>query len=141
MSEKLIARTLSVGAALTTIFIVSDTVTDPVNAPKLVVLGVTGAAALGILFSRGIVSYCRANKSAVLLSSFFLLSMLVAVLSSDSPLSQNLYGSYGRNNGLVTYLFLVAILLSSLALRSLKSFESIVKALLFAGVINISYCL
>jgi len=141
MSEKLIARILSVGAALTTIFIVSDTVTDPVNAPKLVVLGVTGAAALGILFSRGILSFVKLNTPLVLLCSVFLLSMVIAVFSSDSPLSQNLYGSYGRNNGLFTYFFLVAILLSSQALSSPKSFESIVKALLFAGLVNISYCL
>jgi len=141
LSEKLIARILSVGAALTTIFIVSDTVTDPVNAPKLLVLGVTGAAALGVLFSGGVLSFIKVNVPVVLLCSCFLLSMLAAVFSSDSPLSQNLYGSYGRNNGLVTYFFLVAILLSSQVLSSLKSFESIVKALLFAGVVNILYCL
>lgn len=141
LSEKLIARILSVGAALTTIFIVSDSVTDPVNAPKLVVLGITGAAAASILFSRGVLSYIKDNKPAVLLSGLFLSSMVIAVFSSDSPLSQNLYGSYGRNNGLITYFFLVAILLSSQALSSAKNFESIVKALLFAGVVNISYCL
>jgi hypothetical protein len=67
--------------------------------------------------------------------------MLLAVFSSDSPMSQNLYGSYGRNNGFVLYLFLISIFLSSLLLKSSKSFENVVKALLFAGLINVAYCL
>lgn len=140
-SEKLIARILSAGAAFTTIFIVSDSVTDPVNAPKLVVLGITGASALGILFFVGVISATKASKLPILLCCLFMLAMGVSTFSSDSPLSQNLYGSYGRNNGLITYLFLVAILMSSLALRTPASFEYIVKALLFAGLINIAYCL
>jgi hypothetical protein len=141
LNEKLIAKILSVGAALTTILIISGSVTDPVNAPKLVAIGVTGFAALGVLLSAGVLTTLRLNKVLVLMGVGFVSSMLVAVFSSDSPLAQNLYGSYGRNNGLIAYLFLLAILFSSLSLNSLKSFESIVKALLVAGVVNISYCL
>ena len=137
----MVAKILSLGAALTTVFIVSGSVTDPVNAPKLVVIGVTGSAALGVLFSSGLRTYLRQNKAPVLLSALFILSMIMAVFLSSSPLSQNLYGSYGRNNGLITYMFLVSIFLSSLLMRSSKSFENVVKALLFAGLVNIFYCL
>jgi len=141
INEKLIAKILSVGAALTTILIISGSVTDPVNAPKLVAIGVTGFAALGVLLSAGVLTTFRLNKVLVLMGVGFVSSMLIAVFSSDSPVAQNLYGSYGRNNGLIAYIFLLAILFSSLSLNSLKSFESIVKALLVAGVVNISYCL
>ena len=141
ISEKLLAKILSIGAAVTTILIVSGSVTDPVNTPKLVAIGITGFAALGVLYSTGIANYFKTNKVPVFLTSFFILSMLLSLLSSKSPVSQNLYGSYGRNNGLVTYLFLVAILLSSLALTNGKSFETIVKGLLIAGLVNVAYCL
>jgi len=67
--------------------------------------------------------------------------MVVALISSESPISQNLYGSYGRNNGFLAYLFLVSIFVSVLGLRSSANFESVVKALLFAGIINVLYCL
>jgi hypothetical protein len=67
--------------------------------------------------------------------------MLFSVVSSESPISQNLYGSYGRNNGFLTYLFLASIFVSALALRISTNFESVITALLFAGIINISYCL
>ncbi|CAN2171223.1 hypothetical protein MCETOYE15_00057 [Candidatus Nanopelagicaceae bacterium] len=140
-NEKLIAKILSIGAAFTTIFIVSGSVTDPVNAPKLVVIGVTGCAAIGVLLSAGIRAYLKLNKMAVLLGSLFLLSMILAVFASKSPVSQNFYGTYGRNNGFITYLFLLAIFLSALTLNNIKSFDSVTKALLVAGLVNISYCL
>jgi hypothetical protein len=141
MTEKLVAKILSVGAALTTILVISGPVTDPVNAPKLIVIGIMGFAALGVLLSSGTRYFINQNKLAIILSTFFILSMTVSTFSSSSPLSQNLYGSYGRNNGLFTYLFLVSIFISSLSLRSLKSFEYIVKSIIFAGLVNVVYCL
>lgn len=141
MSEKLIARILAVGASLTTILIVSGSVTDPVNTPKLVAIGVTGSAALSVLFFAGFRSYFKDNKGAILIVALFVFSMLIALFSSASPLSQNLYGSYGRNNGFFTYLFLAAIFLASLSIKAMSNFEHIVKALLIAGIVNISYCL
>jgi hypothetical protein len=141
MSEKLIAKILAVGASLTTILIVSGSVTDPVNTPKLVAIGVMGIAALGVLLSGGFLSYFKINKVAVLIVALFVFSMFIAIFSSASPLSQNLYGSYGRNNGFFTYLFLAAIFLASLSLNALSNFDFIVKSLLIAGLVNISYCL
>ncbi len=137
----MIAKILSVGAALTTILVISGPVTDPVNSPKLVVIGVMGSAALGVLFSSGIRFFINQNRLPIILSTLFLSAMILSVFSSSSPLSQNLYGSYGRNNGLITYLFLVSIFISSLSLRSLKSFDYVVKSLICAGLVNIVYCL
>ena len=141
MSEKLIAKILAVGAAITTILIVSNSVTDPVNAPKLVSLGVTGFAALGFLIASGIIYVLKTHRITVLYCVFFIFSMSVAVTSSDSPISQNLYGSYGRNNGFVTYLALILILISTLILKNPGSFGKIVNGLIFSGFVNIVYCL
>ena len=81
ISEKLLAKILSVGAALTTIFIVSGSVTDPVNTPKLVAIGITGFAAIGVLYSAGIAKYLKANKLSMFLATFFVLSMLLWLFS------------------------------------------------------------
>jgi hypothetical protein len=129
MSEKLIAKILAVGAAITTILIVSGSVTDPVNTPKLVAIGVTAAAAIGVLFSAGFLAYFKVNKVAISIVTLFVFSMFIAIFSSASPLSQNLYGSYGRNNGFFTYLFLAAILLASLTIKTLKNFRNLLKPL------------
>lgn len=141
ISEKLVTKILSIGAALTTILIISGSVTDPVNTPKFVALGVVGLSALSVVFSSASRNLFKEHKLVLLFVCMFMLSMLFAVISSDSPVTQNLYGSYGRNNGLLTYLFLASIFLSALILRRSSNFESVIKGLLFAGVINIAYCL
>lgn len=141
ISEKLITKILSMGAAFTTILVVSGSVTDPVNTPKFVSLGVISFSTIGIVISSRFRSLFKEYKLVVGLVGLFICSMVIAVISSNSPISQNLYGSYGRNNGFLTYLFLAAILISALFLSISSNFESVIKALLFAGIINVAYCL
>ena len=141
ISEKLITKILSLGAALATILVVSGSVTDPVNTPKFFAIGVIGFAAIGVLLSSGIWRMLGENKLTLVIVCLFICSMAIAVFSSESPLSQNLYGSYGRNNGFFAYLFLALIFVSALVLRNSTNFQSLIKALLFAGIINLVYCL
>ncbi len=141
ISEKLITKILSAGAVLTTILIVSGSVTDPVNTPKFLAIGIVGFAAIGVLIFSEIKNRLTRHKLAILASILFICSMLISFVSSKSPTTQNLYGSYGRNNGLFTYLFLVLIFISVLVLRQARNFESLIKGLLLAGVANVIYCL
>jgi O-antigen ligase len=55
-------------------------------------------------------------------------------------LSQNLYGTFGRNTAFIFYLSMVLLMLASSVLRSPKSFQRLLLALLFAGVVNVLYC-
>ena len=139
-AEKSLARILGYGAALTAVLVVSGTVTDPVNTPKLVTLGVVGTAAIGIVLTTWTKAKSQSVQVASLLSLFFLVAATIATIFSESPFSQNLYGTYGRNNGLITYIFLAFVLISASALAQQGSFETIAKSLIFAGVVNIIYC-
>ena len=140
LTEKLLSKILAFGAAFTTIFLISGSVSDPVNVPKLLVVGVLASSAFGLLLSSNLKS--RIESQWIILGPVlvFMAVMLFAVISSKSPLSQNFYGSYGRNNGFVTYLFLALILSSALALRESAGFVLLAKSLFFAGLINVAYC-
>jgi len=139
--ETLLSKILAYGTALTTVFLISGSVSDPVNAPKLVIIGILASSAFGLLLSSNLKTRLNTNR-AVLLSVFtFIAAMIFSVVSSKSPLSQNLYGIYGRNNGFITYLFLVLILCSTLVLREVSGFTLLVRALFFAGLVNVAYCL
>lgn len=139
--EKFLAQIVAVGSGLTTVFIVSGSVTDPVNATKLVTLGVVSAMAVSLLVLGGIANFCRISKTLWILSAFFLISGLASILMSASPITQGLYGSYGRNNGLIAYLFLVGLMLSTLAFTQRESFTKLIKWLIVAGLVNVIYCL
>jgi hypothetical protein len=139
-AEKTLAKILSYGAALTSVFVVSGTVTDPVNAPKLAILGIVGAASFGIVLASMTRIRNRASKLAAFLVFLFLMAASSSASLSESPLSQNLYGVYGRNNGLITYIFLSFIFLSATLLNVQRNFDSVAKALIFGGIVNVVYC-
>jgi hypothetical protein len=139
-AEKTLARILSLGAAFTAILVVSGSVTDPVNAPKLVILGLVGGAAFGIILAIFRRTQFRSVATLATLALLFLVAATIATMYSESPWSQNLYGMYGRNNGLIAYLFLTLVLFSASILLQQSSFDYVAKALVAAGVINILYC-
>ena len=139
--EKHLSKLLAYGTALTTIFLISGSVSDPVNAPKLLILGVLASSGLGLLFSSNLRTRLSSNWSILVPNLFFVFAMIIAVASSASPFSQNFYGSYGRNNGFITYLSLVFILIGALVIRETGGFIHLMNALLFAGLVNVAYCL
>jgi O-antigen ligase len=135
--EHATGTTLSLGLFLTTIIVISGPVSDPVNAPKLLVLGITAMAALFPLlfhFSQYI------KFDIYLVTTFaFIIWMLISVCLSDSPFSQNIYGVYGRNTGFLAYVFLAIIFFISLTLRQEDTAEKILKAFMIAFAVNVIY--
>ncbi len=139
-AEKTAANFLLIGAPLTTLFIVLSTVTDPVNATKLAVAGGVGFALLSIfIFFAGRENFVR-FKYFLIATGIFFLCLLNATFNSDSPLHQNLYGSYGRNTGLVAYSVLSMVSIGALMLRSRVNFSKMIWGLQFAGIVNAIYC-
>jgi hypothetical protein len=140
-TEKLLAAIIAIGTCFTAIFVVSGSVTDPVNATKLLVLGVVAASAFGLVLVSGIKDALLQSRLLWVVSLTFLIAASVSVMFSGSPISQGIYGSYGRNNGLLAYLFLVGMLLSTAALSRAGSIKKLIDWLLVAGVVNVIYCL
>ena len=137
--EKTIARFLLVGVPFITLFLITGPVTDPVNITKLFAAGCVGGGVLAITLVYGSRELWRTSRALVLMTTVLVLAMLNAAFGSETPMSQNLYGVFGRNTGLITYLILAAIALSAALLREKKSFEYLVWALIFSGSVNIFY--
>jgi len=140
-SEISLARYLSFGAPAVSILVLWGVVTDPVNATKHFLLGSIALASVLIAGVFGYKLIWRESKLTLLTCFAFLLSSINAVANSTGPITQNLYGSYGRNTGFAAYMFLMLVLISALAIRNKNNFEFIIKGLIFAGVVNILYSL
>jgi O-antigen ligase len=139
-AEKTTSLLILVGAPFVTVFLVTQTVTDPVNATKLAAAGGLGIGLLALTLCFNAKALISENKVFLALALAFVFAGISAVSNSNSPLSQNIYGSFGRNTGLVTYLVLLAIAISALTLREASSFKRIVYGLQIAGIINVIYC-
>jgi hypothetical protein len=140
-AEKRQSQLLGVGTFFTTIAVVSGSATDPVNTPKFLVLGILASAAMAITISSKLILRLKETIPPVMVILFFLVASISATANSRSPLSQNMYGTYGRNNGLLTYLFLSVLFLTVLTFRQQESFDRVLKALFLAGIVNVAYCL
>jgi O-antigen ligase len=140
VAEKTTASLILIGAPLTTLFLLTDTVTDPVNVTKLFIAGGFGFSlffvTIGFSSSRIIANF----KLAIVFFLLFVVASINSVINSKSPLTQNLYGVFGRNSGFITYLLLAMIGVGALGLRTSISFRKVIYGLQFAGLINVIYC-
>jgi hypothetical protein len=136
--EKQLSNLLAVGFFLISVFVSTAGLTDPVNVPKLFLLGIFSLASAGFYLSGG----TKFSSSTVIIPvGLFLLFASISVVRSASPLTQNLYGAYGRNNGLFAYLFLSVLLIITSELVSPDSHRKLLKTLLYVGYVNLAYCL
>lgn len=141
LAERTIARVLGVGSAFVAIIVITGTVTDPVNVTKLFALGGVAAGSFAVLVAFGAGQLWADSKALILSSGLLLAAGLNAVLNSEAPLVQNIYGVYGRNTALVTYILLVLVILAASILRTRASFTILIWSLLAAGLVNVAYCL
>ena len=139
-AEKTASLLILVGAPFVTIFLVTQTVTDPVNATKLAAAGGLAFGLLAITLFFNFKVLVSENMLFLALAFGFIVASLSAVLNSSSPTTQNIYGSFGRNTGFMTYLVLLAIAIAALTLRDTSSFKKIIYGLQVAGIINVLYC-
>jgi hypothetical protein len=140
LAERTIARVLGVGSAFVAIIVITGTVTDPVNVTKLFALGGVAAGAFAVLLAFGVKELWNSSRALVVLLLLFLIASINSVLNSDGPLTQNLYGVYGRNTALITYLLLMMVIATVALLRRESSFNTLIWGLLGAGVANVIYC-
>jgi O-antigen ligase len=137
--EKTISWFLFIGVPFATVFLMTDTVTDPVNVTKLFATGCVGGGVFAIAAVYGFKELWVSAKWLLVFNGFFIVAALNSVINSAAPLSQNIYGLFGRQTGLIAYVVLSMVMLGAALLRSKKSFDRIVWALLIAGAINIIY--
>jgi len=131
---------LGIGSGFVAILVTTGAVSDPVNVTKLFALGGVAAGAFAVLLAFGVKELWQTSKSLVIFLGLFIVASINAVVNSDGPLVQNLYGVYGRNTALVTYLLLIMVIISAVILRRESSFVTLIWGLLGAGAVNVVYC-
>ena len=139
-TEKTLTQLLAIGAPAVSMFILTGSVSDPVNVTKFLLLGGVGTGCLALVFLKARNLLVGTQRASLILSSLFISFSFIAVVLSQSPLSQNIYGVYGRNTGFLTYLFLVGIFLAATLLNKEESFKKLFLGLFVTGVVNVVYC-
>jgi O-antigen ligase len=144
MSQKLAVRKLAqviyLGVPFVSLLVVTGVVTDPVNSTKLAALVALSFPILALLSTRLLKQLLSENLALLIVSMFFVLAMLISISKSDSPLSQNIYGVYGRSTGFLAYFALTVFMLGAASINAIKYHGYLVKGFLITGLINMIYC-
>jgi O-antigen ligase len=138
--EKTLGRVLFIGAPFISLFVLLRTVTDPVNVTKFLALGVMGISVAALVLFRGLRALWQNSRFELISAVLFFLFSTISIIVTVAPLTQSLYGVYGRNTGYLTYLFLTFIFLGALLLRNTRNHKYILFGLMFAGIVNVLYC-
>ena len=132
---------LTFGLICTTLIVFTKNISDPVNEPKLLTLGLTSFCALAIFVIPNIRFLFENHRMIFLVALFSPLLMLVISVTSDSPFSQNWYGVQGRNTGFLAHLGFIILTLSLLTFKEIRSVDKVLAGLAVSAVVNILYCL
>ena len=139
-AEKTISTYFLIGAPFIALFILTSNVSDPVNTTKLFGLGGLAGAEGAIALLQQIRLLWGSSKFLVVSIALLILFSMLSIVGSAGPISQNLYGAYGRNTGFITFFLLGLVCVAAASLRALQSFQRILQGLFIAGLVNVLYC-
>ena len=123
--EKHIASLIYIGVPFTTILVITNMVSDPVNVTKLLSSGVIACAIAALLIFKSQRQTWMTSRALTVSFGLFIFTALSATLFSNSPIQQNIYGTFGRNTGLLAYVAMGLIALGASVLTSLNNLKKI----------------
>jgi hypothetical protein len=103
-------------------------------------MGLLSFSAIAILTLKSYRFIWAQHKFLILALFGFLLASINSIIQSNSPITQQLYGVYGRNNGFLLYLFLILIFIATLSTGKISTSKNVVLSLVIAGSVNVIYC-
>ena len=113
-----LGQIIALTCVLTTLVVNPWSNYDPISLPKMVIMsgGAFSVAAI-VLLNKKIFSN-RLNRSSTFTFSLFVLGLIIPLLFSGAPIAQQIWGVFGRNTGLLTYLSLLALMLGAIVVQS-----------------------
>jgi O-antigen ligase len=112
---------------------------DPINPIKMLVVSAVGFTGLGVLLAnQKVLQLGRFKVPLVLISGFMGWQLVVFVVSRGAKLQQ-LFGTTGRNTGLITYLAFSILFVVGMAASSAVFLNRFLMAALVVGVASLGY--
>ena len=81
----------------------------------------------------------RIPRYVLAIGSLFIFWMLIVLKFSGAPINQQIWGMFGRNTGIVTYISLTVVLVAATSLRSPSSLRRVINGLIGVGCFEVFY--
>ena len=142
MREKIVAtlgRYLLWALILVTLIVTPLWSLDPINPIKMWALTALGFMCFGVLLVNQRVLVLSRYKLALTLISSYMVWQLIVLLVSGGEKFQQLFGTMGRNTGLITYLSFAIFFVVSIIVSGDEFLPRFLSASLFVGVASVGY--
>ncbi len=138
MNSAVIRRCQSIilfGATIITLIVTPAWNLDPINLPKYAVLLICSGALTGYLLP----AFKGLPRIVLVASALFVVSLLSSLILSGADFSNQIFGTFGRNTGFLTYFALVILFVSTVAVTRSGFSARLVNSLLFIGFLMVVY--
>ena len=122
-----------------TVIVTPNWTLDPINIPKMWLLTIFSMAILALLISQFKIILNHKYVIFTIFSFSLPFWMAISLIFSDSILSQQLFGTYGRNTGLLTYVGLSIVFLGTSIATNRSSTKPVMVGAIGAITINAVY--
>jgi O-antigen ligase len=123
------------GLFLSILLVTPYSVMDPMNLPKMTIVGILGLTLLGASINAHSLHRAREQKVATTFAGLFILNSLFVLIFSGRTLNQGFFGIPGRNTGFLTYLGFAIILLIAAQLSSASFIKTFLHFFVVIGLI------
>jgi O-antigen ligase len=136
--EKFIRRYLPFFIVAISIAITPKVILDPINVPKMILLVISSFVCFAVLIPH-LGYYFKRFKLLIAVISLYILDLFVILIFSSQISAQQIYGTFGRNTGLLFYLALVLILLVGAFVSNSHIVDRILWFLILTGLLSSIY--
>ena len=134
--EERVGFILAWGALAVTILVSDRVNSDPVNVSKMLLLSVIGFTLLPVIFNQKSELF-RNSRSLTIATIGFTAVAVLSIFTSANPVERGLFGAFGRNTGLISYVSLLIIFLTATLVSQDRSFHKVMTAFALSGFVNI----
>ena len=114
---------------------------DPINLIKLIFISSASFYCFALLLSNFKIVMPQIPKMLWLASMLFCGAMLSTLIFSGAPINQQIWGTFGRNTGFLTYFSLLVILIATALVDKKDFYKSLVNSLVIVSIPMTVYCL
>jgi hypothetical protein len=126
---------------LTTLAISPWTNFDPINLIKMLVVSSIGWSILGIILNKSFFKDAKFNIVFLVSIFSFILFLTTTLLFSGAPVTQQIWGQFGRSTGFLAYFSLAFISLGTSIVRDLNFYRKLILGMFLTVVPVTIYCL
>lgn len=131
--SKLLSNVIAITTLLTSLIVTPNLMLDPINLPKMAVLIIGSAIALGLVASSFSNIFRRDFGQVGIIFIAYIAILLISLAFSDEAFTQGFYGVYGRNTGFLTYASFITIFYSAALISNSQEIIKIHKYFYCAG--------